>query len=236
MRKFISLVLVALMLFMCSACGGGEDNPSGTNPSTDNPGTSSSETGSTGDNTDSPVTSITIADVKNHAVSPDSDFFCDDDGSGGLVLVEYLGSDDIVVIPETINGKPIVTIRQLVFANSSIKGIKISNSVTTIEKGAFGSNSNLEIVVCGTGLKTIGEAAFQRCSSLREVELNDGLENIGKLAFSYSEALKSIVIPESVKEINSSFYGMAGDFKIIGKAGSVAETYAASASITFEAK
>lgn len=238
MRKFISLVLVAMLLLMCTACGGGEDNPSGTNPSTDNPGTSSSETGNNGDTTDKPVADITMSDVMSHAESPASDFFCNDDGNGGVIIMEYLGEAEIVVIPETINGKSVSKINKYVFANdSTVKGIKLSSSIKEIGGFAFAQNKNLQYVVFGDGVEIVGESAFQACTSLKEVTINSGVKTIKQLAFSQCTALKSVTLPESIETIEViAFNLMDEDFKIIGKAGSVAETYAASASITFEAK
>ncbi len=181
---------------------------------------------------------ITMEDVLNHPESPASDFFCNDDGNGGLIIIEYLGSSDIVVIPETIDGKPITKISKYVFANdSSVKGIKLSDSVKEIDGYAFALNKNLQYVVFGSGVETVGESAFQACVSLKEVTVNDGLKVIKQLAFSQCTALKSVTLPESVETIEViAFNMMAEDFKIIGKTGSAAETYANSESFAFEAK
>lgn len=226
------------MLLMCTACSGGEDDPSGTNPSTDNHGTSSIEAGNNGDTTKDPVTDITMSDVMNHAESPASDFFCNNDGNGGLIILEYLGDDEIVVIPEEINGKAITKINKFVFANDSpVMGVKLSSTIKEIDEGAFILNTKLQYVICGNGLETIGASAFFGCSSMCEIKLNEGLKTICKQSFSSCDALKSVEIPASVETIEIiAFNLMAEDFKIIGKAGSVAETYAASASIAFEAK
>ena len=235
MKKLISIVMAMILLLTCVACGNknatDEKEPEAENTSV-HLGDSKDDAEPNKDSTKP----ITVSDVKNHAVSPESDFSYNNFENGGVAIMKYRGSEDIVVIPETINGKPVVAIEERAFAEKMIKGIKLADSVVSIEMLAFGFCSDLEVVVCGAGLKSIGEAAFRACESLREVELNEGLEHIGTLAFSMSESLKSIVIPKSVTTIESSFMLMSSDFKIIGKAGSAAEAYAAEASITFEAQ
>ena len=72
---------------------------------------------------------------------------------------------------------------------------------------------------------------------MKEIRLNEGLITIKKSAFAQCTAMKSVIIPETVETIEVIAFGaMAEDFKIIGKSGSAAETYANSASIAFEAK
>ena len=235
MKRIISIALVMLLLLSCTACGS-KDATDGKEPAAEK---TSVNLGNSKDNTEPDKDStkpITVSDVKNHEVSPESDFECVNNGSGGLILVGYIGSDDIVVMPESINGKPIVEINQRVFAQKPIRGIKLADSVETIGYISFAFCPNLEVVICGSGLKTIGKYAFQTCASLREVELNDGLEHILECAFSGSMSLKSLVIPSSVITMEAPFVMMSSDFKIIGKAGSAAEAYAAEASIPFEAQ
>ena len=233
MKKIIALFICLIMILGLAACG--QEN---SNKNDDTSNNSQADTSSTLENETPDISnSITLDDVMNSPVSPDTDFFCDDNGNGELVLVEYLGNEEIVVIPEKINGKPIVTIGQLVFANKeNLKAVKVSNSVRELKKGAFSSSNNIEIVVLGNSVESIGEACFLKCSSLKEVVLNDGLLSIGELAFSYSTNLKSISIPSSVTEIDNSFFSMSESFIIYGEKGSKAESYAQTAGIQFEAK
>lgn len=166
----------------------------------------------------------------------DFDYFHDDDS--GIEIDGYNGTDEIIVIPEEIDGQPVVKINKGAFTNNtSIKAVKIADSVKEIDEMAIGGCSNLEIVVCGKELETIGRAAFQLCDSLMEIELNDGIKYIKELAFSGCDKLKTIYIPDSVEEIDSiAFFSMNEDFTILGKSGSVAETYAQSEGIKFEAQ
>ena len=232
MKKILSFILVTLMLFSCTACSGG-DKPS-IQPT---PSSSQVVTSPTTDSKESPTndsTEITMETLLNHKESPAEDFEIDTlDG-----LNSYRGKDEIVVFPETVGGREITSVGQYVFANDSpVKAIRFSNSVKELGFGACGLNKNLEYVVLGDSMEIVGQGAFQNCESLKEIKLNEGLKTIKTAAFSGCTGLQSIELPDSLETIEMGAISLMNEnFKIIGKAGSVAETYAKSAGIKFEAK
>lgn len=245
MKKLFALVLAVLMVAALTACG--PKTPQNGNDATDGPGntTSGSSHGEETDPAQNEATEsssgnsgdITVESLMNHGENAAEDFVVVDHGDGDVELLGYEGTDEIVVIPESWNGKKITTISSYVFgAGSIVKAVKIPDSVTLVNEFAFAANTNLEIVVFGSGVKEIGFCAFQLCNNLREVILNDGLEIIGETSFVSCSSLEKLEIPESVKEIQiGPFVGCSDGFTIIGKAGSVAETYAKDNGITFEA-
>lgn len=228
-RLFSILLCGFLVLGLTTGCGNDESN-NNTNNSNNINNSNNQQT-----NNNETNKNITLNDVLSHKTSPDSDFFVNDDGNGGLVLMEYLGHEEIVVLPETINGKPITEINKYVFSNnSSVKAIKLSNSVKKIDWGAFTQNHNLQIFVSGSSLELIDDSAFQDCESLHTVKLNDGLKEIGTLAFSQCDSLESLLIPNSVETIEIIAFNLMNDnFTIKGKSGSVAESYAKSENFKF---
>lgn len=231
MKKILLMFFAFTMVLYIAGCGAKEEEST---PNNDNQNQTENN-GNNESNNDSKE--ITLEDVMNAPESPESDFVCVDHGNGDVELLGYNGDDDIVVIPQSCNGRKITTISSYVFGvNSKIKAIKLSDSVTLVNEFAFAANTNLEIVVFGSGVKEIGFCAFQLCNNLREVILNDGLEIIGETSFVGCSSLEKLEIPESVKEIQiGPFVGCSDGFTIIGKAGSVAETYAKDNGITFEA-
>lgn len=240
MKKLIALVLVLVMALSLVACGN-NDKPNTTEGGKETTGlneqTNPSE--NEGNNDKPPVSNeITLDNLKKAAESPASDFECVDHENGDVELLRYLGSSEIVVIPATWNGKEITSIASYVFANqSSVKAIRLSDSIKTIKGGAFGLNAALEIVVCGAGLEEIGEGAFQNCTSLKEILLNEGLLKLGEYSLSGLKSLVSIELPSSLAEIhNTAFYASAEGFTIIGAVGSYSEEFATSEGITFKAK
>lgn len=97
----------------------------------------------------------------------------------GDVLIKYLGSDSVVVIPE---------------------GIRL------IETEAFRDNESLAKVVFPNSLTQVAPAAFRDCINLKEAVVNERLEFIGSLAFAYCYKLESIELPESVTTIGASAF------------------------------
>ncbi len=227
MKKFVLIVLALMLCLMCVACGNSENNPGNVGNQGNN-------------NTTNPAVTngITLENLMKMAESPESDFECVDHGNGDVELLRYLGSSEIVVIPETWNGKKITTISSYVFGvQSNVKAVRIANSVKTVLEFAFSMNTNLEIVVCGSGVTELGNSAFQGCTSLRELVLSDGLVKIGHASIGGCTNLKFVSIPETVTDISlMAFYACPEDFVIGGKAGSTAETYAETAKITFRAE
>ena len=80
---------------------------------------------------------------------------------GGVTITEYTGSGSEVVIPATIEGKPVVSIGELAFYEyTSLRSITIPSSVTNI-----------------------GDYAFEDCRELREVKGGENLARVGFDAF-----------------------------------------------------
>ena len=220
------------MVLYIAGCGAKEEENT---PNNDNQNQTENN-GNNESNNDSKE--ITVEDVMNAPVSPESDFDFVPSGDGEAELAGYNGDSDIVVIPETWRGLKITTIKSYVFGNHSrVKAVKIPDSVKQIDEMVFATNKNLEIVVFGSGVKEIGMSAFQLCENLREVVLNDGLEKISMISFVACDSLKKLTIPESVKEIEPGAFDSyeGSEFVLAGKAGSYAETYAKENGITFEA-
>lgn len=88
-------------------------------------------------------------------------------------LVEYLGKDSIIEIPE---------------------------GVSAIAEYVFSYNEDIEAVYMPSTLKYISEGAFYCCEHLSEIYLQEGLERIGQLAF-YGTDISTIEIPKTVNKI-----------------------------------
>jgi hypothetical protein len=224
MKKLLVILLVLTMVLGCVACKsntGGKDSTSppvtSSTPGNDDPNNGKDNES---DKDKKPTKDITMEDLLSHPESPESDFKCME-GKEGLVLLNYLGSDEVVVLPETINGRPITNISKYTFANrDDIKAIRLSDSVTEISEMVFTNNEGIELFASGSGLEIIGDSAFLNCISLREVRLNEGLKSIDIQAFSFCTSLDSISIPSSVDELaKTPFSGMSDDFTVIVEKG-----------------
>ena len=135
MKKTIILSGILCMLLLCGC--GGDDDPKET-PA----------------NTPAPSTELTAETLKDYPESPVSDFEFEEDADGNVTLRAYNGSDEVVVVPSSYEGKPVKYIGAIALANDlSAKAVKLPDSVEKIQEGAFANNKNLELVVLGTGTK-----------------------------------------------------------------------------------
>ena len=97
-------------------------------------------------------------------------------------IVDYLGADSVVVIP---------------------------NSVTAIGDEAFKGSTNLTSVEIPNSVTAIGSSAFYGCSSLTSIDIPNSVTGIGEQAFYKCKGLNLMNIPESVDTIGkNAFYGI----------------------------
>lgn len=147
----------------------------------------------------------------------------------GIRITAYIGfnKEETLIIPDTIDGLPVVAIGRDAFKNMVIKSVKIPQSVEKLEWYAFMGCKNLKNVklperlqILDTGcfsdcglenisipgsVKEIGISCFRGCESLSSVELNEGLECIDTSAFEDTPITK-VVIPKSIKKIGKEAF------------------------------
>ena len=111
-------------------------------------------------------------------------------------------------VPDTVE-----TISAGVFrSNTSITGVLIPASVTTIGKDAFNGCNKITQIVFEKGDKelVIGENAFRSCSSLTSIVVPGRATSIGPYAFGYCSKVVSIVVEEGVKVIGDYAFASCG--------------------------
>lgn len=114
---------------------------------------------------------------------------------------------DTVVLPTTdAEGNKITTIGKDFGQNSTIKNIVVTSpDYTTIEKGAFENNNQIEnIDLSGTSITEIPENCFAN-STISTIQLPSSVENIAREAFSNSN-LTSIILNDGLKEIHAEAF------------------------------
>ncbi len=129
-------------------------------------------------------------------------------GSEGITIKKYIGDDKTVVIPETIEGKPVVLISTGAFADRGIETIVIPSTVTSIWRLAFARCTALKEVIFrdGTERQEIMESAFEDCTALTELRLAENLEKVGTRAFGNCSALKKVHIPKNLNEMGMEVF------------------------------
>lgn len=146
------------------------------------------------------------SNVISDYASPATDFeYTENDG--GITVTKYIGESDKIVIPATIDGKPVTEIGKTFSMLQPITSVRMPNTVRTIGDLAFDQCRYLESVQLSAGLLTIGAHAFRGCEKLKSIELPESLTTIGFGAFDSCTALKEIVIPKNVVTIDTeAFY------------------------------
>ena len=184
------------------------------------------------------IHAIEVHSGKSRIVNKDGYVFYISDGAN--YLVNYLGDDTEVVLPESYNGESYEIYSAAFLNNESITKVIIPESVTDIAASAFEGCSNIEyneydnayylgnstnpyvalistkddlITSCNINpnTKIIVEYAFNNCRSLTGIVIPDGVTSIGDYAFGRCTSLESIAIPDSITGIgNDTFYGCDG--------------------------
>lgn len=94
---------------------------------------------------------------------------CTQNNTEGYTLCGFDGKmEKEVTVPETYNGKPVLSVRKAAFrGNKYLESIQLPNSLQVIEESAFECCTNLSNVdFYGNNLSLIRENAFRGCISL----------------------------------------------------------------------
>lgn len=125
----------------------------------------------------------------------------------GLTLIDYLGDEREIVIPDRINDKPVTELGKELFINCMyLEKVYIPDSVAVIGASAFFGCASLKEIRISPYVKKIESSVFRYCISLEQVELPFALTVIGAYAFSDCIRLKSIVIPPKVTSVGESAF------------------------------
>lgn len=163
----------------------------------------------------------TLEDIKNEAFSADvnlTDIYVDSNNpnyesengilfnKGKTRLIAYPSVKGYYIVPDSVT-----SIANSAFSVSNLVGIKLPNSITTIE-----------------------EFTFHRCPLLSSVEILDGVTSIGTWAFTANVSLTKLKIPSSVTYIDIRAFIEDSHLTIQCERGSYADTYAQNRNIKVE--
>lgn len=112
------------------------------------------------------------------------DFIYSISETGEATIVEYIGTDTAIEIPNEIDG----------------------NTVTAIGIAAFYGCTDLTSITIPDSITYIGTKAFQFCTSLTSITIPDGVISIGERAFDECTGLTTITIPKSVTSIGTNAF------------------------------
>ena len=142
----------------------------------------------------------------------------------GSTLVKYRGREKNVSVPSTVT-----TIGRGAFEDdTNIELVVLPNSVTKIEPYAFWGCDNLDTVVLGKVITEVGDYAFAGCKGLEQMTIPENVSSIGVQAFGDCVNLRDISIPVRTGNIHETAFDGCTRLTIHCEPGSAADTYAQS--------
>lgn len=163
----------------------------------------------------SPAILLTLFAILTLPVVAQPQFFCTTNG-GKITIKGYRGFTDIskrkprgevLVIPDTINGLPVVGIGDYAFHSKyDLASITIPNSVTSIGSSAFSACASLTNITIPNSVTSIGFGAFSGCRDLTNITIPQSVTNIDDVAFSHCINLAAI----TVDALNPAYSSLGG--------------------------
>ena len=127
--------------------------------------------------------------------------FVSDHGEETLqsVLIKgYIGEDDFILIPDTLEEIPVVKIDNEAFKGLDLTGVQLPAHLEEIGTEAFALCTSLRSVSIPETVRVIGEYAFYCDRDLSEAVISEGVQHIGKYAFFACTSLPSLTLPSSL--------------------------------------
>ena len=118
-----------------------------------------------------------------------------------VVILDYLGSDTDISIPDTLDYETINVIGDSSFSNGTLTSVIIPDTITLIEDSAFAYNS-LTSVTLGNSIQTIAHDAFFY-NDIGSISIPSSVTTIERDAFNYNSISGNLVIPNSVRSLGN---------------------------------
>lgn len=147
----------------------------------------------------------------------------------GLRITRYKGfENDKIIIPNEINGRPVISIGEKAFINVPASEVILPKSLKAIFKNAFNgcsylkhidlpdtiehlgswcfAHSGIEDITLPPLLDKVPEYCCYTCKRLKKVSLGKRITVIGKSAFQKCVQLREIPLPETLLEVESGAF------------------------------
>jgi hypothetical protein len=109
-----------------------------------------------------------------------------------------------IVIPETIDGMPVIEIGPKAFQSTSITNIKIGENIKGIGEKAFYMCKKLKSVTWNHKCDVVPAFCFSECSNLTKFDFSN-VKKIGLYAF-YKSGLQEVCLPKNIKVLEEGTF------------------------------
>ncbi len=190
MKKYLLVLVFVLFVIVMSSCGNKT-----TNDTTNNINETNVFDETAKENTD------------NSKLQSTPDEFIGMDTEEGYFIDEYTGSAKVIIVPDELDGKPVVGFDIDAFHNVDFEEMVLPKGMKKIEKATFANRVNLKKVTLNEGLNEIGNNTFVNCVGLEEIYIPSSVTKIGDAAFCGCSSLKIIKLNEGLKYIGMTSFG-----------------------------
>ncbi len=163
------------------------------------------------------------------------DYYYSLQADGSVVVTDYIGKDERVMVPVELDGLPVTRIGVFAFYdNSGLTMISLPDGVISIGNSAFYNCVSLRFISLPDRLTSIGDRCFIGCDSLRNIDLPDTVQSIGEDAFKNCSNLTKLKLPDSVTSIGQEAFSGCDNLTIIVGLDSYGEQYCIDNGINYE--
>ena len=143
-----------------------------------------------------------LENLQDEGASSADNFELKVDKKNQAKITAYTGDEEIVVIPGTIAGHPVISLEKGSFkGNQTVREVYISDHIAAVNGDVFRDCVNLEKVHLPEGVKALTATVFAGCKSLREVNIPDSMTEIQRSLFK-DAPLRRIYIGRGVERIS----------------------------------
>ena len=133
----------------------------------------------------------------------------------GGIRIDATTATGGIVIPEFIDGLPVIKVGKNAFAKrKDITSVILPKYLIEIEPGAFADSGIISIAI-PDNVESIGESAFQNCKLLQHIQLPQNLKVIKSYTFGGCTGLASIKIPHGTTAISERAFDRCKNLKKI---------------------
>lgn len=133
-----------------------------------------------------------IRDETESKIKIQGDYKFYDDGIGNVYLIEYIGNDTKIVLPDSYNGDE-YTIYKYALYGSNLVSVIFPEFITELPDSVLASNYKLSTVKLPENLQIIGDLVFNKCYSLYSFTIPSNISYINFSAFSNCYKLAEVI-------------------------------------------